>query len=292
MSESSQQVNPNTVALFEGRRIRRVWHEERWFFSVIDVIGALTDSAAPRKYWTAMKARIQDEGFREVSTSCRQLKMLAPDGKMRYTDAADQETLLRIIQSVPSPNAEPFKQWLARVGAERLDELENPGLAVERARELYKKQGYPEDWIERRIQGIIVRQGLTDEWRERGAEEGREFAILTDILHRGTFGLKIEGHKAHKHLKQRDNLRDSMTPLELALTTLAEATATEIHQVHYSEGFVELQTDVHDAGDVAGSARRDIEARTGRSVVSRDNHNTLTARAAQPELPLPEEPEQ
>jgi DNA-damage-inducible protein D len=265
-------------------QIRRVLHEGRWFFSVIDVIGLLTEAPKPRMYWADMKRRVETEGFTEVLAKCRQLKMMAADGKQRLTDAADTETMLRLIQSIPSPKAEPFKAWMARVGRERLEELENPALAVDRLRQLYKRRGYTDEWIDKRLQGIIVRDGLTQEWRERGADESREFAILTDILHRGTFDLPIEAHKAVKSLKKRDNLRDSMTSLELALTTLSEVAATTIHQARDSQGFTELQHNAHEAGEVGGAARKDIEARAGQPAVSAENFTTLTAPARQGRL--------
>ncbi|HEX6798273.1 MAG TPA: Bro-N domain-containing protein [Ktedonobacterales bacterium] len=265
-------------------QVRRVWHEGRWFFSVIDVVGLLTDTPKPRQYWFDMKRRIQDEGFVEVSAKCRQLKMQSPDGKQRLTDAADTETLLRIIQSIPSPKAEPFKQWLARVGTQRLEELENPRVAADSLRLMYHKKGYADEWIEQRLQGIVVRDELTTEWRERGAEEGREFAILTEILHRGTFDVSTDEHREVKSLKQRDNLRDNMTTLELALTMLSEATSTTLHQARDSKGLVELQRDALRAGEIAGNAREQIETETGRPVVSAENARSLTARAAQPGL--------
>ncbi len=257
--------------------IRRVLHEGRWYFSVIDVVGLLTENPKPRQYWFDMKRTIQTEGFREVSEKIRQLKMEAPDGKQRLTDAADAETLLRIIQSIPSPRAEPFKQWLAKVGRERLEEMERPELAADRLRQHYRALGYPDEWIDRRLQGIIVRDELTEEWRERGAHEGREFALLTDTLHRGTFDVSNAEHKAIKSLRARDNLRDSMTTLELLLTALSEETARELHQARDSQGFGELRRDAGEAGEVGGAARRDIETRTGRPVVSAANYTTLTA---------------
>jgi DNA-damage-inducible protein D len=211
--------------------------------------------------------------------------MEAADGKQRLTDCADAATMLRIVQSIPSPKAEPIKHWLATVGAERLEEMENPSPAIDRARQYYLAQGYSAEWIDARLQGIVARDDLTAEWRERGAEEGREFAILTDTLSRGTFDLTTAEHKAVKALKKRHNLRDSMTPLELALTTLAELTATAIHQAHDSQGFMQLQSDTREAGDVAGSARRDIEARTKQPVVSPENYKTLTRPFEQPQLP-------
>lgn len=267
--------------------MRRVWHEGRWFFSVIDMIGLLTDSAMPRRYWTDMKRRLKDEGFDEVYAKCAQLKMESPDGKQRLTDAADTETLLRIIQSIPSPRAEPFKQWLARVGAQRLEELDNPRVAADSLRLLYRKRGYADEWIEQRLQGIVVRDELTTEWRERGAEEGLEFAILTEILHHGTFDVSTDAHREVKALKRRDNLRDSMTSLELALTMLSEATSTALHQTRDSQGLVELERDALRAGEIAGTARQQIESETGRSVVSAENAKSLTARAAQSQLFAP-----
>ncbi len=267
-----------------SRDVRKVWHEGRWWFSIIDVIGLLTDSSQPRRYWTDLKRRVTDEGFREVYAKCVQLKMAAPDGKQRLTDAADTETMLRIIQSIPSPKAEPFKQWLARVGSERLEEIEAPERAADRMRRLYRQRGYAEDWIRARLQSVITREELTEEWRERGAKEGREFAILTDLLHRGAFDLTTEEHKTLKDLRKRDNLRDSMTPLELALTILTETTATALHQTHDAHGLGELAADAHEAGEVGGAARRDVESRIGHPVVTSENYRSLTASATQPEL--------
>ncbi len=255
--------------------IRRVLHEGQWWYSVIDVVALLTGTGRPRKYWSDLKAKLASEGYVEVSEKIGQLKMEAPDGKQRLTDAADEETLLRIIQSIPSPKAEPFKQWLAKVGRERLQEMENPELAADRMRQQYRALGYSDEWINARLQGIMVRDELTQEWRERGAKEGKQFAALTDILHTGTFDLSTAEHKAIKHIGQRQNLRDSMTTLELALTILSEATATELHQAHDSHGMKALKRDADEAGDVGGAARRDIEARTGRPVVSSENYKTL-----------------
>jgi DNA-damage-inducible protein D len=266
------------LELFDDERadtqIRKVWHDGRWFFSVIDVIGALTGSERPRKYWNDLKTRLAQEGS-EVSAKIGQLKMPAPDGKQRLTDAADTETLLRLIQSIPSPRVEPLKQWLARVGTERIADLEDPALAADRLRREYQRLGYSSEWIKARLENIVARTELTTEWAERGAEEGREFALLTDVLSRGTFELTTAQHKTVKGLKARHNLRDSMTPLELALATLAEVTSTAIHQAHDSQGFVELQRDAHEAGEVGGAARRDIEARLQRPVVSPENYKTL-----------------
>ena len=267
--------------------IRRAWHDGRWFFSVIDIVGLLTDAPKPRQYWFDMKRRVQDEGFREVSAACRQLKLPSPDGKQRLTDAADAETILRLVQSIPSPKAEPFKRWLARVGTERLREVEDPALAADRLRSEYERMGYSAEWIRARLENVVVRDDLTIEWRERGAAEGREFALLTDTLSRGTFDLTTAEHKAVKGLKPRHNLRDSMTTLELVLTSLAEATATAIHQAHDSQGFGKLRRDAHEAGNISGAARRDIEAATGEPVVSPTNYPQLrTERQRELRLPL------
>ena len=284
-----QDETTGAVAPFDDetaeRQIRRVWHDDRWWFAVVDVVGTLTESANPGVYWRQLKRRmLEDEGARETVTKCNALKMQAADGKQRLTDAADTETLLRIIQSVPSPKAEPFKQWLARVGTERLEEVENPELAADRTRQLYRARGYADEWIDRRLQGIVIRDELTAEWRERGAEDGRQFALLTDVLSRGTFAVSNAEHKQIKHLKSRENLRDSMTTMELLLTALSEETAKTLHQVHESHGLPALQSDAREAGGIAGATRRDIEAHTGQPVVSGENYKSLTARQRQPRL--------
>lgn len=273
------------IADIAEEQVRRVWHDGRWFFAVVDVVGILSESSNPAVYWRVLKKRMmEEEGAQETVTKCNALKMQAADGKQRLTDAADTETLLRIIQSVPSPKAEPFKRWLARVGAERLEEVENPELAADRMRQLYRARGYSDEWIDRRLQGIVIRDELTQEWRERGAEEGRQFAILTDLLSRGTFDVSTARHKEIKALKSRDNLRDSMTTMELLLTALAEETSKTLHQVHDSQGMKQLEGDAREAGDFAGTTRRDFEARTGQQVVSNENYMTLTARQRQPSL--------
>jgi DNA-damage-inducible protein D len=279
------------LAIFDDEQaeqtIRRVWYDGRWFFSVVDVVGVLTDSPNPRNYWSMLKRRMAYEGASETYMACVQLKMEAPDGKQRLTDAADAETILRLIQSIPSPKAEPFKRWLARVGTERLHEMEDPALAADRLRKEYERMGYSTEWIRARLKNVVVRDDLTIEWQERGATEGREFALLTDTLSTGTFDLTTAEHKAVKSLKPRHNLRDSMTTLELVLTSLAEATATAIHQAHDSQGFGELRRDAHEAGNIAGSARRDIEAATGEPVVSPTNYQQLrTERQRELQPPL------
>jgi hypothetical protein len=272
------------IESFDGV-IRRVWHDDRWFYSVIDVVRLLTEADQPRSYWSQVKAKMNAQGANETLQNLQQLRMPAPDGKLRLTDAADEETLLRIIQSVPSPKAEPFKQWLARVGRERLEEMRDPSLAADRLQQMYRQQGYSEAWIEQRMRTILTRDELTDEWRTRGAAEGREFAVLTDTIHEGTFDLKTADHKTLKQVGSRHNLRDSMTELELALINLAEVTATTFHRERDSQGFGELRRDATDAGKAGGGARTAVEEQLGRPVVSRENFKTLTSR--QPPL-LPE----
>ncbi len=277
-----------SVALFQEKTVRRVWHEGKWFFSVIDVIAVLTDSSRPRKYWSDLKVRLKTEGYIEVSEKIGQLKMVSSDGKQYLTDATDTATLLRIIQSIPSPKADPFKRWLAEVGTQRLEEIENPEVAMERMRELYEQKGYPKDWIEKRMRGIAVRNELVDEWEQRGAKEGLEYAILTNEIAQATFGMNIQDHKAYKSLK-RENLRDHMTDLELILTMLGEATATRLHQDRDTQGFSDLQIDTREAGEVAGNTRRDIEQRTGTRVVSPTNYHHLTGGKKQQRRLKPDE---
>lgn len=298
MSDTPQQVDQTGITIFGDQdfdpHIRKVWHDGRWYFSVVDVVGVLTGSKVPQQYWRDMKRRMTDEGWVETQAKCLPLKMLAADGKQRLTDAADTETLLRIIQSVPSPKAEPFKQWLAKVGTERLQELEGSALEADRLRREYRRLGYAEEWINARLENIVTRNELTTEWRERSAQEGREFAILTDVLNTGTFGLTTGEHKRVKGIGQRQNLPDNMTSLELVLTSLAAATSTAIHQANDSQGFMELQRDAKQAGGIAGTARREIEVATGQPVVSPENAKTLRQgrqRESQPPLlsdPTPE----
>jgi hypothetical protein len=263
------------VAIFEGKRIRKILHEGEWWFSVIDVVEVLTGSERPRKYWNDLKKKLISEGYVEVSEKIGQLKMPAPDGKMRLTDCADTETMFRIIQSIPSPKVEPLKRWLARVGRERIDEIENPELSMERMKELYEKKGYPKEWIDKRMRGIAVRQDLTDEWQNRGARTSLEYAILTNEIMQGAFDLKVEEYKEVKGL-ERENLRDHMTDIELILTMLAEATTTKLHRDRDSRGFEPLKKDAQDGGAVAGRTRKDIEEKSGKPVVSVENFKGLT----------------
>jgi hypothetical protein len=255
--------------------IRRAQHEGRLFFSVVDVVGVLTGSKAPLQYWRDMKRRMSGEGWIETQAKCLPLKMLAADGKQRLTDAADVETLLRIIQSIPSSKAEPIKQWLAQAGTERLQEMEDPSRAIQRARKDYERLGYAAEWIDRRLQGQVIRDELTQEWSERGASESQDFAHLTDTIHRGTFDVSVNEHKQVKRLRSNQNLRDNETVLELLLTAIGEETAKQLHQVRDSQGLPALQHDAHEAGQVGGATRRDIESRVGQSVVSPENAKTL-----------------
>lgn len=266
----------SAIKLFESKKIRSVWDtlEEKWYFSIVDVVGALTDSPDPKDYWYRIKKREKVSGI-ELSTICRQLKLESADGKKYFTDCASSEGLLRIIQSIPSPKAEPFKRWLAKVGHERILEIENPELAMARMQELYERKGYPKEWIDKRLRGIAVRQDLTDEWKNRGANSNAAYAILTNEIMQGAFDLKVEEYKEVKGL-ERENLRDHMTDMELILTMLAEATTTKLHRDRDSQGFEPLKKDAQDGGAVAGRTRKDIETQSGTPVVSGDNFKQLT----------------
>lgn len=237
----------------------------------MDVIEALTDSANPRDYWFKMKIRVKEESGFEPSTICRQLKLPAPDGKMRKTDCADTEGIFRIIQSIPSPKAEPFKRWLAKVGYERVQEIENPELATKRTRMLYRLKGYSDDWIEKRMRGIAIREELTDEWQNRGAREQKDYEILTAEISKATFGITPNEYGQFKGLK-RENLRDHMDDFELIFTMLGERATTEIHRTEDSQGMKKLKSDAKAGGDIAGGARKKLEKRLGRSIVSTKNY--------------------
>ncbi len=259
------------VALFKGKQIRRTIHKNEWWFSVIDVIEVLTGNERPRKYWSDLKSKLIREGYDEVSEKIGQLKLIAPDGKMRVTDCANTEGMFRIIQSIPSPKAEPFKLWLAKVGYERIQEIEDPELATKRTRALYKAKGYSDDWIEKRMRGIAIREELTDEWQKRGAREQRDYEILTAEISKATFGITPSQYKKLKKLK-RENLRDHMDDFELIFTMLGERATTEIHKTEDSKGMKKLQKDAGDGGAIAGGARKNLEKRLGRSIVSRKNY--------------------
>ncbi|MCD6556524.1 MAG: hypothetical protein J7K64_04955 [Bacteroidales bacterium] len=265
----------NAIKLFQDQRVRVQWDEEqeKWLFSIIDVIGVLTISNNPRKYWSVLKTRLKKEGS-EVATNCSRLKLLATDGKMRITDVADTEQLLRLIQSIPSPNAEPFKVWLAKVGYERIEETEDPEKAFDRAMETYLKKGYSEKWINQRLKSIEVRKELTDEWEERGVKKGIEYAILTDEITKAWAGLSVKDYKKFKDLK-KENLRDNMTNLELVLNMLAEATTTEISKKKKPKTFSQNKKIAQTSGTIAGNTRKEIETKTGESIVTSKNAKSL-----------------
>lgn len=258
------------LAIFRGRKVRRIIHNNEWWFSVVDIIEALTGNDRPRKYWNDLKKKLKEEGS-EVSDKIGQLKMQASDGKLYITDAVNTENTFRIIQSIPSPKAEPFKRWLAKVGYERVQEIDDPELATKRTRMLYKLKGYSEGWIEKRMRGIAIREELTDEWQKRGAQEQKDYEILTAEISKATFGITPNEYKAYKKLK-RENLRDHMDDLELIFTMLGERSTTEIHRNEDSKGFSKLKVDAKIGGSIAGGARKNLEKKLGRSVVSKSNH--------------------
>jgi DNA-damage-inducible protein D len=271
-------TNDARVALFQKRVIRRTLHDDEWWFVITDVIGALTDSANPSEYWKKMRKRdpallINPEGGGQfVPPLALVFETAGGPQKMQCWNTAG---VFRLIQSIPSPKAEPFKRWLARVGKERIDEIENPELAMSRMQELYEKKGYPKEWIDKRLRGIAVRQDLTDEWKNRGARTAVEYALLTNEIMQGAFGLKVDEYKQVKDL-QRENLRDHMTDIELILTMLAEATTTELHRERDSQGITPLKKDASDGGAVAGRTRKDIEEQTGKPVVTDANFKELS----------------
>lgn len=259
------------IALFKDKTIRRTIYQNEWWFSVVDVIETLTDSTKPRDYWYAMKIRVRSDDGIELSTICRQLKLESSDGKKYETDCANTEGIFRIIQSIPSPKAEPFKRWLAKVGYERVQEIQDPELATKRTRILYKLKGYSDDWIEKRMRGIAIREELTDEWRKRGAKEQRDYEILTAEISKATFGITPGQYKKIKHLN-RQNLRDHMNDLELIFTMLGERATTEIHRNEDSQGMPKLKSDSKTGGDIAGGARKKLEKHLKRSIISNKNY--------------------
>jgi hypothetical protein len=261
--------NNNThVTLFKGKKIRKTIYNKEWWFSVIDIVEALTDSPTPRQYWGKVKQREFID--LQLSPIWVQLKLESSDGKKYETDCANTEGIFRIIQSIPSPKAEPFKRWLARVGYERVQEVEDPKLAAKRTRMIYKMKGYPEGWIEKRMRGIAIREELTDEWKKRGADKQRDYEILTAEISQATFGLKPNEYKKLKGLK-KENLRDHMDDFELILTMLGERTTTEIHRTKDTKGVHRLKDDARIGGQIAGTARKQIEIKIGRSIVSKNN---------------------
>lgn len=261
----------NEIKLFEGRQIRSAWDNEKeeWYFSIIDILGVLTESDNPRKYWSVLKTRLKKEG-NELATNCSQLKMEAADGKMRETDVADMQGIFRIIQSVPSPKAEPFKMWLAEVGKERIDEIIDPELTIDRALDTYLKKGYSREWINQRLQAIQVRKELTDTWQDHGVKVGKEYAILTNEISKAWSGMTTREYKNLKGLK-KENLRDNMSTLEIVLNMLAEATTTELTKTKNPQGLDENKKVAKDGGSIAGNARKEIEKETGQPVITSKN---------------------
>jgi DNA-damage-inducible protein D len=271
--------------LFKGHDIRKVFHDGEWWFSVVDVVEAITESPRARKYWSDLKRQIiEKEGGSELSAKIGQLKMPSDDGKDYVTDAATAETLFRIIQSIRSPRAEPFKRWLAKVGYERIQEIQNPEIAIKRAIMTYQIQGRSDDWIEKRIRSIVTRKELTGEWRRRGIKEGQEYAVLTNVISTRTFGLDNQGHKRVKSLKKNDNLRDHMTDLELIFTMLGEKSTTEIARTRNAQGYNQNAEAARAGGSVAGLARIQLEKETREGVVSRQNFLGPQKRTADPEM--------
>ena len=260
------------LVVFQDKKIRRIWHNNEWHFSVVDVVEALTDSPSPRQYWGVLKGREP-----QLLTICLQLKLPAEDAKLRFTDCANTKNMFRIIQSVPSPKAEPFKLWLAQVGYERIQEIENPELAQDRVKQYYELKGYPKEWIDKRLRGIAIRQELTDEWKNREIKEEKEFAILTNEISKATFGKTIEDYKQFKGLqKKNQNLRDHMTDWELILTMVGEKATTDITIAKDSKGLKECKKSALDGGMIAHNTRKELEQKTGKSIVSKDNFLDLT----------------
>ena len=280
-----------SLKIFEEKKVRTVWddEEEKWYFSIVDVVGVLTDSPSPRNYWKVLKHRLVAEG-NETVTNCNQLKLLAEDGKRRLTDVADTQQLFRLIQSIPSPKAEPFKTWMAQVASRRIDQMQDPEMSINQAIADYHRLGYSESWINQRIKSIDVRKNLTDEWQRSGVEAGQQYAALTDIIYQQWSGFTAKEYKKFKGLK-KENLRDNMTDLEIAINMLAEATTTELSRQINPKGFSESANVAHRGGKAAKGARNVIEKELGRSIVSPDNAKTLTANASIIEISVSDEEE-
>ena len=285
MGEEVAPGSQGKIVVFGAKQIRRSWVDDQWFFSVVDIVGALTDSTSPAKYWDAMKRREKASSGVDLSTFCRKVPLTGADGKTYRSEAVNTQAAFRIIQSIPSSKAEPFKRWLAEVGYQRVQEIEDPELAQRRAREIYQQKGYPADWIEKRIRSIAIRDELTDEWRTRGVQEHTEFAILTAEISKATFGVTPSQYKRLKRL-ERENLRDHMTDLELIFTMLGEAASTEITRNRDAQGFDQNKTAAREGGTIAGNARRQLEAKSGRKVVTSQNYLP-----AEPVPELPPDPE-
>ena len=271
MAKDKTLFTGSPVAIFRGKQIRRIIRNNEWWFSVIDVCEVLSGSSIPRRYWSDLKRKLVEEGYSELYEKIVQLKLPSSDGKFYETDCADAETLFRIIQSIPSPKAEPFKRWLAKVGFERIKEIENPELATKRTRVLYKLKGYSDAWIEKRMRGIAIREELTDEWQKRGAQEERDYEILTAEISKAAFGVTPSEYKNIKGLK-RENLRDHMDDFELIFTMLGERSTTEIHRQENSRGVPKLKADAQAGGRIAGDARKALEKRLKRPIVSPQNY--------------------
>src|SRR3989344_4299912 len=271
-------MDKNKLIVFQDKKIRRIWHNDEWYFSVIDIISVLTEQnnfQTARKYWNKLNQRLREEGS-ETVTNCHQLKLPAEDGKLRETDCANTKSLFRIIQSIPSRKAEPFKLWLAQVGYERVEEIENPEIAQNRVKEYYELKGYSKDWIEKRLRGIAIRQELTDEWKNRGVIEEINFAILTNEITKATFGKTVQEYKKFKGLeKKNQNLRDHMNDWELILTMVGEKATTDITISKDDKGFEECKESAKEGGQIAYNTRKELEQKTGKSVVSKDNFLNL-----------------
>ena len=264
-------MEQNKIAIFKGKQIRKTIYNNEWWFSIVDVINALEVSSDARNYWKVLKNRLKKEGAGQTVTNCNQLKLLAQDGKSRKTDCANTETMLRVIQSVPSKKAEPLKLWLAQIGYERIQEIEDPELATKRTRAIYKAKGYSDGWIEKRMRGIAIRDELTAEWKKRGVKEGKEYAILTTEISKATFDMTPKEYKKFKSLKH-ENLRDHMVDLELIFSMLGEAATTKIACSKDAQGFIQNKQTAKDGGDVAGRARKDLEKKSGKKISTKENY--------------------
>jgi hypothetical protein len=263
-------MEKNKMIAFQDKELRRIWHKDEWYFSVIDIIAILTESDNPRRYWSDLKRKLREkEGF-ELYDKIVQLKLQSPDEKKYLTDCANTKSLFRIIQSIPSKKAEPFKLWLARVGYERVQEIEDPELGQDRIKKYYELKGYPKSWIDKRLRGISIRQELTDEWRNRKVEENREFAILTNEISQATFGMNVKEYKKHKSIK-KENLRDHMSDWELIFTMIGEKATTDITKERNSQGFTECKSSAKDGGETAKEARQSVEKGLGKSTISKGN---------------------
>lgn len=267
------------LVVFQDKKIRRIWHNDEWYFSVIDIVAVLTEQInfqTARKYWNKLSQRLREEGS-EMVTNCHQLKLMAEDGKLRETDCANTEAIFRLIQSIPSLKAEPFKRWLAQVGYERVQEIENPELGQDRIKQYYELKGYPKDWIDKRLRGITIRQELTDEWKDRGVTEERDFAILTNEITKATFGKTVQEYKEFKGLqKKNQNLRDHMKDWELIFTMFGEKATTDITITRNAKGLEENKQAAQRGGQIAHNARKELEQETGKTIVLKDNFLNLT----------------